>query len=243
MMRKKRQSKMGFVVAIGGGEMGRTKVYPDGKIKKYPIETLCIDEKISQLPNKKRPKLLFLGTATRDRQSYIDTIKQYYENNFNCRVTFLKLSSGRPTYSTIKNKILTADIIYVGSGDTLYMLNVWKKKKVIPLLKKAYKNGAVLCGISAGAICWFEFYDNMDYTNGDIKKFKLLKGLGLIKGFGVPHYDCLSQELKQKIYEVLTQKGLSGVIIDECSAYFYNSNKSFSLSSKDNKKVSFIIPQ
>lgn len=37
------------IVAIGGGENGRTKILPDGTIKQYPFENTLINKKIIEL--------------------------------------------------------------------------------------------------------------------------------------------------------------------------------------------------
>ena len=133
--------KNGIIVAIGGGEMGRTKIFTDGHIKKYPIETAEIDKTLIQLSNKKCPRLIFLGTATKDAQSYINTVKDYFKKYYNCSVSALKLTEKNLTYAEIQKVIEKADLIYVGGGDTRYMINLGKRKRVIPLLRKAYNRG------------------------------------------------------------------------------------------------------
>ena len=50
-----------------------------------------------------------------------------------------------------------SDIIYVGGGNTLKMMKVWKKTGVDKMLKQAYEKGIVLSGLSAGSICWFRW--------------------------------------------------------------------------------------
>ncbi len=48
------------------------------------------------------------------------------------------------------------DIIYVGSGDTAFMLEEWKKCGLDRKLKDIYlTDQEVLSGISAGTMCWF----------------------------------------------------------------------------------------
>ena len=44
---------MRIIVAIGGGEIGRTKKLEDGSVKTYPIETTAIDSKIVQMTGRK----------------------------------------------------------------------------------------------------------------------------------------------------------------------------------------------
>jgi dipeptidase E len=45
----------------------------------------------------------------------------------------------------------------VGGGNTLKMMRRWRKLGVDQFLERAYHKGAVLSGISAGAICWFVY--------------------------------------------------------------------------------------
>ncbi len=46
--------------------------------------------------------------------------------------------------------------IQTDRGNTKSMLAVWREWKLDKLLLKAHNRGALLCGVSAGAICWFE---------------------------------------------------------------------------------------
>ena len=52
------------IIAIGGGEIGRIKVYEDGHSEQKPIETMVIDKKIIELTGKAHPKLVFIGAAS-----------------------------------------------------------------------------------------------------------------------------------------------------------------------------------
>lgn len=233
--------KMGIIVAIGGGEMGRTKVLSDGTIKTYPIETLSIDQKVVELANKKNPNLLFLGTALSDRQSYIDIIEQYYGKKLGCNVLSLNLVKDSPSHQIIQEKIRNADIVYVGSGDTRKMLQIWKQYGVDQLLYQAYNRGCVMAGISAGAICWFEFYDNMDYIEAENVPLGLLPGLGFTSGFAVPHYDLLETTERNKLKKLLNTHKISGWGIDECSALIINNGVYSTLSSKKGKITQRIL--
>ena len=48
------------------------------------------------------------------------------------------------------------DIVFVGGGNTKSMLAVWREWGLDKFLEDAYKKGTIMCGVSAGAICWFE---------------------------------------------------------------------------------------
>ena len=87
----------------------------------------------------------------------------------------------------IAEKIALADALYVGGGDTLYMLDVWKRTGMIGLILDAYERGTVLAGLSAGAICWFKKM----YTDSDVSAqsgYAVHDGIGLIDGIMTPHY-------------------------------------------------------
>ena len=228
---------MGKIIAIGGGEMGRTKLMPDGTFKTFPIQTLKIDKTIVQMANKPRVKVLFLPTASQDMPAYIQLFSQYYGNKLGCLVDDLQLISQTYTDEEIYSKIEAADIIYVGGGDTRLMLEVWHRHHLDIYLKKAYENGTVLAGLSAGAVCWFEYYANTDYMEAENLPLDLLKGLGFLSGFAMPHFDILPSSLKQDIISLLKQRNLSGFGIDECAALVFEDGKISILSSQNGKTV------
>ena len=163
---------MGKIVAIGGGEIGR----PGTK-----IETLEIDTEIIKLTNKKNPKLLFIPTASNDSTGYYDVVKNYFGKKLGCDVSVLYLINETHTKKNIENKILSSDIIYVGGGNTLKMMTLWRKYEVDKILKKAYDNGIVMTGISAGSICWFNFgnSDSRKFTSDSSKLIKVTENFRL----------------------------------------------------------------
>jgi len=81
-----------------------------------------------------------------------------------------------------------ADLIYVGGGDTVFMIEHWKKTGMLALIEDAYKRGVIIAGLSAGAICWFEniYTDSLKTAEGD--KYAMFQGLGWIKNTISPHY-------------------------------------------------------
>jgi dipeptidase E len=161
---------MGKIVAIGGGEIGE-------------LETLPIDKKIVRLAKKKKPKVLFIPTASNDAGEYCATIQKIYGNKLKCQVDFLLLIRNKEnlTKKEISKKILSADIIYVGGGNTMKMLRIWRKAGVDKLLKKAYKKNIILAGLSAGTICWFRYGVSDSIINPRKKElFGKIKGLDLI---------------------------------------------------------------
>lgn len=227
---------MKTIIAVGGGEIGRTKVFPDGTSCNMPIETTKIDEFIVKSANKEKPSMLFIGTATYDSEDYLKIVREHFVNRMGCKeVNPLNVTTENLSYEEIENKIMNTDIVYVGGGDTTYMLDIWRKKGIDEILYKAYKKGIVLSGISAGAICWFDWYDTMD----DIKsldELSLAKGLGIIKDFAVPHYNKLTSEEKNKINNILIKESIKGIALDDCVALIYKDEKISYISCRDDRK-------
>ena len=108
-------------------------------------------------------------------------------NNFafsklDCNPIHINLFQRTPRLNSIINK---QDIIYIGGGNTKSMLAVWREWKLDDLLLKAYNRGAILCGVSAGAICWFE----KGITDSWASNLNVMDCLGFIEGCCCPHYD------------------------------------------------------
>ena len=170
-----------YLIAIGGGEI-RNKT------------TLKIDEYIADLAKRhageKRANALFFGTASHDSMPYFNSFRKTYTSVFDIKAEVGLLVYGEMDMQKIADKIAAADCIYVGGGDTVFMLDLWKKKGVDKLLIDAYDQGKILCGLSAGAICWFsDMYTDFEIMRGNSAEYSLHKGLGLIEGLITPHFN------------------------------------------------------
>ena len=171
---------MGRLVAIGGGENGRNGT---------AYETEPFDREIVSLTEKSNPNFLFIGLASGDSDSYYEVMRGIYGNRFHCRTDRLT-EEDLPQFANTAVKIKTADIIYVGGGNTLRLMSLFRKYKVDTLLRDAYRGRTVLCGISAGAICWCSYgnSDSRKFASGS-ELFLRVTGLGLIPLLLCPHYD------------------------------------------------------
>lgn len=157
---------------------------------------------------KKNPKICFLPTASGDNEHYIhffDTVFSQYP----CTPTHLSIIS--PTISDIEDFLLSSDIIYVGGGNTKSMLALWREWGVDKALKKAYEQGTVLAGVSAGLVCWFEEC----ITDSIPNKFTSLPCMGFLPGSACPHYD--GQEGRPEAYHRLLEGGeiSNGMALDD----------------------------
>jgi dipeptidase E len=200
------------IVAIGGGVM-KTR------------GTAAIDREIMRLAHKKNPKLLFIPTASSDSEIYWKHVQEYFGRFLKCKTDVLFLIKERPSKERIRDKILSADIIYVGGGNTLMMMRLWRRLGVDKLLRQAYENGIVLSGISAGSICWFDsgHSDSMSFYNPRKWKYINVKGLGLINGIHCPHYNGMTRGIPRRKHfrEMIRKTGGIGIAIENnCAIEF-----------------------
>jgi dipeptidase E len=203
---------MKHIVAIGGGEIGRPG---------YPVETSEIDKQIITLSGKQKPKVLFIPTASGDNPAYSESFTEHYGKRLGCDISVLNLYSELSQVS-IKLAIDEADIIYVGGGNTLKMMTLWRRMGVDKLLSLAYKKGTVLSGLSAGAICWFTMglSDSRSFTSSEGAAWDYInvRGLGLEEILLCPHYDA---EPRRQPALKNSLKGTSKVALalDNCAAF------------------------
>lgn len=191
---------MGKLVCIGGGEIPRIK---NGK--QLPYETKEIDEEIVRLSQKNNPKLLFIGTASSNSYDYYLVIKSIFEE-LGCIVSNLDLLKDELNMNEVKDSILNTDIIYVGGGNTKFMLDKWRELGVDKLLLEAYNKGIVCSGLSAGSYCWFTL------------NYDLLEGIGIINAVNCVHYEQKDKAARDKFYNVIRETGLAGIALDNCVA-------------------------
>lgn len=191
---------MGKLVCIGGGEIPRIK---NGI--QLPYETKEIDEEIVRLAGKKNPKLLFIGTASSNSYDYYLVIKQIFEN-LGCTVSNLDLLKDDLDMIEVKKCILNTDIIYVGGGNTRFMLEKWREMGVDKILIEAYNRGIVCSGLSAGSYCWFKL------------NYDLIEGLGIISAVNCVHYEEKDEEARSKFYKVIKDTKLEGIALENCVA-------------------------
>ncbi len=169
------------IIAIGGGEI-KNKT------------TLEVDRYIAELAKKhageKRANALFIGTASHDSMPYFNSFRKTYTSVFDIKAEVALIVYGEMNMEKIAGKIDMADCIYVGGGDTVFMLDKWKETGLDKLIIDAYNNGKIICGLSAGAICWFkDMYTDYEIMRGQSSEYVLKKGLGVLDGTMCPHFN------------------------------------------------------
>ena len=182
---------------------------------------MAIDTYAISRCEKTQPHVLFIPLASRDDQGYAKRFKQYYRS-LGCQVEALRLLHTKLSNEEIYKKFRSQDMIYLGAGDTVFLMEQLKQRKLDLLLKELSQQGIVICGISAGANALFEY----GYSNIASDTFELVNGMGMIEGAFCPHY----QKEERKSFDMVCRKQNLPAIgcADQC-AYVVTDEKRFFL--------------
>lgn len=186
---------------------------------------------LSQSPSD-NPAISFLPTAHSDPANYIANFHKSFAC-FRCRPSCLDLF--HPHTSDMEDYLLSQDIIYVGGGNTRSMLAVWREWGIDTILKKAWTQGVVLAGVSAGAMCWFE----EGVTASVPDRITHINALGFLTGACCPHYDT-SPERRAVVHERLQSGAVQKayLIDDHAALHFADDKVKYALASLPGKKAS-----
>ena len=184
------------IIALGGGGFS---MEPDNP---------ALDSYILAQSDRERPNICFLATASGDAEGYIEQFYAAFRTQ-RCLPSHLSLFKGHT--ADLAGFLAEQDIVYVGGGNTRNMLVLWREWGVDELLRQAYREGTILSGLSAGAICWFE----EGLTDSVPTQLNRLECLGLLAGSNCPHFD--GEPDRQAAYREKIRSGdlLSGIACDD----------------------------
>jgi dipeptidase E len=131
------------IVAMGGG--GFSAPPGDPELDRYVLEQA----------SEPTPRICLLPTASGDPD---DQIQRFYRafHELPCRPSHLSLFRLGSRPLDIRERLLGQDVIYVGGGSLSNLLAIWRVHELDEILHEAWLRGIVLCGISAGSMCWFD---------------------------------------------------------------------------------------
>ena len=128
------------------------------------------------------PNVCLLPTAGGDAR---DGIADFYSaaDRFDCRPSHVSLFRRERERVDLRRHLLDQDLIYVAGGSLTNLLAIWRAHGIPALLGEAWRSGVVLCGQSAGALCWFDH--GITASSGSPRP---ARGLGLLRGSLCVHY-------------------------------------------------------
>jgi dipeptidase E len=143
----------------------------------------ALDEYVLGLaPGRREPRICLLPTAGGDAQDQIVRFHSAFDDR-PCVPSSLSLFRLGQKPISLREHLLEQDIVYVGGGSMLNMLAIWRAHDLDVVMREAWEAGVVLCGLSAGSMCWFG--GGITSSTGRLAP---APGLGLLDGSNCVHY-------------------------------------------------------
>ena len=162
------------IVAFGGGGFSMEAGNP------------LLDDYVLEATGKERPKVCFIPTASGDADHYVVRFyRRFSAVADTSHVSLFRRDKGAGAVEgDLEAHLLDQDLIYVGGGSVLSLLGTWRAHGLDTILKRAWRRGVMLCGLSAGSLCWFS--EAITAFHGPPE---LVRGLGLLPHSNCVHYD------------------------------------------------------
>jgi dipeptidase E len=197
------------IVALGGGGFSMEK------------DSTLLDDYILALTKARRPRVCFLPTASGDADHYV--VRFYRRFSALCEASHISMfrrdQGGRGVEDDLAAHLLSQDLIYVGGGNVVSMLGVWRAHGLDVVLREAWQRGIVLCGPSAGSLCWFA--EALSAFHGPPRR---VGGLGLLPYSNCVHYDA--EPARRLEYHSLVREGMrAGYAADDGVALHFKGTK------------------
>jgi dipeptidase E len=191
------------LVAIGGG--GFSSFPGDPALDRYVLD----------LSPAVMPRICLLPTASGDPD---EQIQRFYRATFdlNCEPSHISLFRLGSKPLDIRARLFAQDIIYVGGGSMVNMLAIWRAHGLPEILYEAWCRGIVLCGISAGSMCWF--------TAGVTSSFGVPRvelGLGFLPDSNSVHWRSESDRRPRFVSAIADGDIPPGWGVDDGAALFF----------------------
>jgi peptidase E len=160
------------IVAFGGGgfstEWGNT----------------LLDEYVLSLTGVERPRVCFLPTASGDADHYVVRFYRAFPAS-RCEPSHISLFRRETGVGDPLAHLLAQDLVYVGGGSLVSLLGTWRAHGIDHALRAAWQAGVVMCGGSAGSLCWFS-HAVSGFHEGPSR---MIEAMGLLPWSNAVHYD------------------------------------------------------
>jgi dipeptidase E len=165
------KSTLRQIVAFGGGGFSMESGNP------------LLDEYVLGLSGRERPRVCFLPSASGDADHYIVRFYRAFAAE-RCEASHISLFRREQGPEDLCDHLLSQDLIYVGGGSVISLLGVWRAHGIDAILREAWEAGVVLCGLSAGSLCWFA-----EAVTGFHGAPRRVEGLGFLPFSNCVHYE------------------------------------------------------
>jgi dipeptidase E len=194
------------ILAMGGGGFAMEPANP------------ALDRYVLELGRARRPdpRICLLPTAGGDSEEQIFRFYAAFSDEA-CEPTHLSLFRLGRRPVTLRSHLLEQDVIYVGGGSMLNMLVIWRAHGIDRVMREAWRAGVLLCGQSAGSMCWFE--RGITTSSG---RPEPATGLGFLRGSNSVHYDGEPHRRTRYLEAVRTGEVPGGYGVDDSAGLLFS---------------------
>ncbi len=196
------------IVAFGGGGFSMEAGNPH------------LDEYVMSLARQRRerPRVCFLPTASGDADHYIVRFYRAFPGSI-CEPSHISLFRRDRGASDLREHMLSQDLIYVGGGSVISLLGTWRAHGLDSILAEAWRAGVILCGLSAGSLCWYS--QGVTSFHGEVLR---VRGLGLLPWSNCVHYGT-GQGRREAYHRHLRAGMCPGYAVEDGSALHFRGTK------------------
>jgi len=196
------------IVAFGGGGFSMEAGNP--LLDEYVLGLAALRA------GRRRPRVCFLPTASGDADHYVVRFYRHFPAS-RCEPSHVSLFRRDCGTDDVRAHLLAQDLVYVGGGSVICLMGVLRAHRLDVALREAWEAGVVLCGLSAGSLCWFE-----EAMTGYHGASRPVEGIGLIAGSNAVHYD--KEPHRRPAYQLAIGGGMpAGYAVEDGAALHFES--------------------
>lgn len=193
------------IIAYGGGGFSMETGSP------------LLDDHVLALAGNQRPRVCFVPTASGDADHYV--VRFYRAFSATAETSHVSLFRRDRTAGAVegcvREHMLAQDVIYVGGGSLVSLIGAWRAHGLHRILEECWRDGVILCGGSAGSLCWFD--EAVTAFHGPPER---VRGLGFLPFSNCVHYDAEPE--RRRVFHDQVRGGMaSGFGADDgCALHF-----------------------
>jgi peptidase E len=182
------------------------------------VEDAAIDLYALSLAESTKPRICLLPTASGDPEEQIGRFYAFFDGR-DCEPSHVSLFRLGTIDVPLREFLLSQDMIYVGGGSLLNLLAIWRVHGLDTILRDAWEAGILLCGLSAGAMCWFAH--GITTSHG---RPQPAEGLGFLRGSMSVHWS--TQPRRREVYRGAIASGMpAGFGVDDGAALVFEGTR------------------
>jgi dipeptidase E len=214
------------ILALGGHDFDR----------RMGNDAIC--DLIVELAESPKPKICLLPTASGDPEEQIARFRRAFAER-DCVPQAISLFRLGENPVDLREELLNQDAIYAGGGSMVNLIAIWRAHGLDEILRECWREGILIVGQSAGAMCWFQ--GGITSSQGDPA---VAGGFGVLPGSICVHY--LSEPVRRRRFlrAIASRELEPGLgLEDQTGALFEDTELAETVSAREGAAVWKVTPE